>query len=76
MNDLSGKAKHTEATSERKSHQLYLKALSVLNSASKIRMETATIFSFSLQQLNPGLLLSLQFILLIVQINELSNAYL
>lgn len=38
-------------------------------------METATIFSFSVQQLNPGLP-SLQFILLIVQINELSNAYL
>ena len=38
-------------------------------------METATIFSFSVQQLNP-VLPSLQFILLIVQINELEQCLL
>ena len=76
MNDLEWKSSaHCRKPLVNESHQLYLKALSVINSASKIRMETATIFSFSVQQLNP-VLPSLQFILLIVQINELEQCLL
>lgn len=56
------------------SHQLYLKALSVVNSAPKIRTQTATLSLFSVQRLNPRLFF-LQYILLLVQINKL-NPYL
>lgn len=47
-----------EATSGGKS-SIYLKTLSVVNATCKIRMEAATISSFSVQQLNPSLLFNL-----------------
>lgn len=54
-NDLGRKnPAHSGKQLAKEIHQLYLKALSVVHCTSKIRTKTATISSFSLQQLKPG----------------------
>lgn len=44
---------HFEKQRVKESHEFYLKALSVVNSTSKKRTQTATISSLSVHQLNP-----------------------